>query len=207
MVLEFQNKKISIMPIIRGFTDEKTHLRQVYTEVKPDAVAISISPEEHAGVKVNDESKKLDDDLSSYDEIYISGLRSFGEVKAPPPCWFEIGELCKENNTPLYPIDMDEKEFTDVYCDTVSTVDLLKYSFKIKRLRKTKFKAKTTEDFVIELDGIIDSIEGFHKLETKRGEYMVKKLQELSNKCNNILAVIDYERAKDVYERLKNNQK
>ncbi|MFA5771782.1 MAG: hypothetical protein WC974_03520 [Thermoplasmata archaeon] len=195
------------MPIIRGFTDEKTHLRQTFNELKPDAVAISISAGEYAGIKDADENKEFDNEPSSYDEIYMNGLRNFGEVKAPPPCWFEINRLCKEDNIPIRPIDMSEEEFTDAYCNLVSTIDLLKYSFKIKRLRKTKLKAKSAEEFVTKLDNITNSIKGFHKLETKREVHIVKKLQELGDEYGNILAIVEYERARGVYEKFKNNQK
>ncbi|MDI6917406.1 MAG: hypothetical protein QMC80_06380, partial [Thermoplasmatales archaeon] len=60
--------------------------------------------------------------------------------------------------------------------------------------------------FIFEWDKIVNKLKGFRALEKKREEHMSKKLSELSEKHNRILAVVELQRLKGISEMLGGNR-
>ncbi|UCF07861.1 MAG: hypothetical protein JSW28_09510, partial [Thermoplasmata archaeon] len=140
--------------------------------------------------------------LSNYEEIYAKKLASFGEVKVPPPCYEAAMKLCLRDSIRVVPIDMDDLYYADVFCENVSTWDLIRHSLRVKKLMRKKFKAKTAEEFVLEWDKEINKLKGFRNLETKREEYMANELARLAQEHERILCVMEMQRAEGVFRRL-----
>jgi hypothetical protein len=104
---------------------------------------------------------------------------------------------------PVVAFDMDENQFTDCFVENISTTQLIWHSVRFNRVRKRKFKAKTPEEFVVEWDQVLTKLKGFKNIETKREKFMAKRLLEISNKYDNILAVAELERVDGISEKLK----
>lgn len=198
--------KILLLGSVQGLTSEKSEIKKLFEKIKPDAVALSVSDDELEGLKRMSDGEEPEILLSGYEEVYARKLAVYGEVNVPPPSLTEAFELAEKNGVPVYAVDMDDKEYTDVFIKNISTIQLILYSLKIKKLRKKRFKSKTPEDFVFEWDKIVNKLKGFRALEKKREEHMSKKLGELSEKHNRILAVVELQRMKGISEMLSRNR-
>ncbi|MBU2565213.1 MAG: hypothetical protein KJ655_03035 [Candidatus Thermoplasmatota archaeon] len=198
--------KIFLVGTVQGLTSERKKIKKAFDRVKPDAVALPISEEELEGLKKISDGEKQEILLSGYEEVYAKKLAAHGEVQVPPPALTEAFELSKENSVPVYAVDMNDKEYTEAFTRNVSTIQLILHSLKIKKLRKKRFKSKTPETFVFEWDKTVNKLKGFRALEKKREEYISKRLSELSERHDRILAVIELQRLEGISEILSINR-
>ena len=200
--IQVGNSKIHIPNIINGLTSEKANVKKVYNKVKPDVVAMQISEAELDGLKRITEGEEFDYFMSNYEQIYAKKLAAFGEVKVPPPCYESAMKLCLRDKIPVEPIDMDDLYYADVFCENVTTRDLIRHSLRVKKLRRKKFKAETAEEFVLAWDKEINRLKGFRNLESAREDYMARELIRLSKKYERILCIMEMQRAEGVIAKL-----
>ncbi|MBE0519269.1 MAG: hypothetical protein IH630_08645 [Thermoplasmata archaeon] len=192
---------IHILPVIKGLKSEADKVKDAFEKVQPNKVAISLSKEEIEGLR------NLPDDyepeLSRYDEIYVSRLGRYGEVAAPPPCYVAAVELSDHFGIPLVPVDLDEVSYTDLYCAAVTGSALFRHSTRTWALRHRSFNAETPEEFVVLWDRVINGMQGFRLIESKRVEAMAKGILDASTSSKDLLVVLELERAQEVSERIK----
>ncbi len=200
--IQVGNSKIHIPNIINGLTSEEVNVKKAYNKVKPDVVAMQISEAELDGLKRITEGEEFDYFMSNYEQIYAKKLAAFGEVKVPPPCYESAMKLCLRDEIPVEPIDMDDLYFADVFCENVTTRDLVRHSLRVKKLRRKKFKAETAEEFVLAWDKEINKLKGFRNLESAREQYMASELIRLSKKYDRILCIMELQRAEGVIAKL-----
>lgn len=205
--IKVNTSKIYIPDIINGLTSEIVKVKKVYNKIKPDIVAMQASEEELEGLKKVIEGEECEYYLSNYEEIYARRLASFGEVKVPPPCYETALKLCLEHNTPVAALDMDDMLFADMFCENVSGLDLFRHSFRVKRLKRKRFKAKTAEEFVLEWDREINKLKGFRNLESRREEHMAKGILRLAKEHDSILCILEMQRAEGVSQRVIEGKK
>jgi hypothetical protein len=199
---EVNGCKIFIEGVISGLTEEKTTVKKAYHKVKPDVVALSISEAELEGLKRIVLGEEHEYFLSNYEEIYARKLASFGEVKVPPACYETALRLCQKNDLELHPIDMADDTYTDTFCESISTSQLMRHSLRVKKLRRKRFKADNAEDFVFEWDKEVNKLKGFRNVEGKREAYMAGELAELAGNYKRILGLIELQRADGVFREL-----
>jgi hypothetical protein len=209
--ISFRNKTIYLLGTVKGLTVERKTVATAFKRYKPDVIALSVSEEDLVGLEsvVKGKTKKIG--LSRYEEVYARKLATiakqdpvkYGEVQVPPPALVEGFELGSKNKVPVVAFDMDENQFTDCFVENISTTQLIWHSVRFNRVRKRKFKAKTPEEFVVEWDQVLTKLKGFKNIETKREKFMAKRLLEISNKYDNILAVAELERVDGISEKLK----
>lgn len=192
---------IHILSVIKGLKSETEKVRKAFEETKPDVVAISLSREEVEGLKnIPDD---YEPELSRYDEIYAEGLGRFGEVAAPPPCYVATMELAQHEGIPLIPVDMDEQSYTDLYCAVVPGTALFRHSTRIWLLKRRTFSDDSPEKFVLAWDKAVNNMEGFRLIERKRAQAMAKGIKKACAGSKDLLAVIEFERATDVLDILR----
>jgi hypothetical protein len=200
--IQVGNSKVYIPKIINGLTSEAAEINKAYNKIKPDVVAMQISEAELDGLKRITEGEEFDYFMSNYEQIYAKKLAAFGEVKVPPPCYESAMKLCLRDEVPVEPIDMDDIYYADVFCENVSTRDLIRHSLRVKKLRRKKFKVETAEEFVLAWDKEINKLKGFRNLETAREKYMGRELVRLSKKYSRILCIMELQRAEGVIAHL-----
>ena len=205
--IQVGTSKIYLPKIINGLTSEIAKVKKAYNNIKPDAMAIQSSKEELKGLRKVVEGEEFEYFLSNYEEIYARKLASFGEVKVPPPCYEEAMRLCLGEGIPIIAIDMDDVLFADVFCESVSGLDLFRHSLRVKWLRKKRFKAKTAEEFVLEWDRHINKLKGFRNLESRREQHMAKELLSLAKEHKRILCIIEIQRADGVSHKVFEGKK
>ncbi|MBU1158292.1 MAG: hypothetical protein KKE24_03025 [Candidatus Thermoplasmatota archaeon] len=192
---------IHILPVIKGLKSETDKVKDAFEKVQPNKVAISLSKEEIEGLR------NLPDDyepeLSRYEEIYVSRLGRYGEVAAPPPCYVAAVELSDHFGIPLVPVDLDEVSYTDLYCAAVTGSALFRHSTRTWALRHRSFNAETPEEFVMLWDRVINGMQGFRLIESKRVEAMANGILDASKNSKELLAVLELERAQEVSELIQ----
>ncbi len=201
--LSVYNSTVHVLKVIKGLSSEREDVKRRFYECKPDAVALSISKEELAGLRALIEGSEHSVALSPYEEVYARRLAAFGEVRVPPPAYEEAMLLAIQQGIPTHAIDMDEEAYTSAFCSHISGLALFWHSLCFRRIKKKRFKAHSPEEFVEMWDRYINRLKGFRNLERAREEHMAKELIKFSGHYNSILAVIEWERGKGVMEHVQ----
>jgi hypothetical protein len=191
-----------VLPVVKGLVSEANRVKEAFERTRPSKVAVSMSKEEVEGLR------NLPDDyepeLSRYDEIFVEGLKRYGEVAAPPPCYVAIVELADHFQVPLIPIDLDEDSFSELYCAAVTGPQLFRHSTRTWLLRRRRFEEETAEEYVMRWDRAVNNMQGMRLIEEKRAEAMAGSLMKLVSDGGDVLAVVEFERADDVLSLLEN---
>lgn len=195
---------VEILPVVKGLESEADSVSKAFLEVKPDAVAVSISAGELEGLRKKEDYDKYEP--SELEIVYAENLATFGKVVLPPPCFVKVLELCDNDRVPIIAIDMDEENFSDTFCDSVGGIDLLRESFFAKKAWKKKFDLSSPQSFVVDWDRRVNRAKGFRELERAREEHMAEALTNATRTYRKILAIVDYERTEGVVDSLELRQ-
>lgn len=202
------NGELLVIGTVRGLQSEAEKIRDTFTTFKPDAVAISISKEQLEAMIEHIRSGNQDVEMDNLEEeLYVKALERFGEVRKPPPSFVKAWELCSETEIPLYPIDFDDEEFTDLFCGNVSGFEWLRQPSRQRALVKRRFKSTTPEEFAEEWDKIVNRTKGMRKIETARENRISRETKDLCQRYGRVMLVVDHERSVEVKRQLETDCK
>ncbi len=196
MRFEIGGSAVTILPVIKGLKSEYDRVSESITG-EYDCVAVSLGLEEIEIIKSCD-AEEWEYDPSKLDSVYAHHLKQFGEVEVPVPAFKAVTDRCASMGIQPMPLDMNDEEFTRMYCDCVSTMDLLKENRVLKKSMKTAFDTSSPEAFVKQWDDLVNTIKGQYAVSLRREEYIANQLTDLAKYKKNILAVIEYERVDGV---------
>jgi len=195
--IELNGSRIFVLPVIKGLVSEGEKVRAAITELKPDAVGLSISKEELEGLRsYNGEEIELSD----LEEAYKAGLEEFGEVQLPPPCYREAVKVTDELGIPLIPLDMNEDLFSERYCELIGGMELVKESFFSHRIARKRFKLDSAEEFVLDYDRKVNGGRGMSALNAEREEHLASALKDATDRYRKILVALELERSARVID-------
>jgi hypothetical protein len=200
-VLRIGPSEVTLAPVIRGLKSEGERVRSLLRSGRFHAVALSISPEELEAISSGPEASEEETGLGA--DLYMRELARFGPVEVPPPCFVEAVRAAVSLGMECFALDMDEEEFTEVYCREVGGWELIRHSLYLKRLSKLSFQAERPEDLVLHLDALLTRFKGHRKVEEAREEHMASSILALGHKGKGLLALVDLERFDGVWRRLK----
>ncbi len=86
-VVALGESRVAFLPVVRGLVREEERVRQAIQEVAPEAVAMTVGREELDTLAVYDGAEA--EPANWEEEMYVAGLRQWGEVRKPPPCFIE----------------------------------------------------------------------------------------------------------------------
>lgn len=188
---------IDILPVVRGLSSYADRINRIYGDY--DRYAVSLSPEEIEGVR-HRESITDNYEPSELDLVFAHRLSYFGEVTVPAPAWCAIVDLCDENSKELIPLDMPDRQYTEIYCETVSPFEWVSEHRLAKKGMKKKFSTDDPERFSLEWDDFVNRKKGFREMSNIRERYISLRLSELFKTEDKVLAVIDCERVRNILE-------
>jgi hypothetical protein len=205
------DKKIYLLGLIKGLTIERKTVRKAIRKLKPNAIALYISEAELLGLQSVLDGKTTKVPLSRYEEAYAHKLAAiahkdpekYGEVQVPPPCLMEGLEQGIKLEIPVVALDMAEKDYADTFVQNVNTVNLLRHTFRFKKLAKKDFDVTTPKEFTLAWDAELTKLKGFRRLETARERHIAKRLLELKDKFSCILAILEFERTDGIFNQIK----
>ena len=187
---------VTILPVIKGLVSEYDKVTDAITD-KYDCIAVSLGIEEIEIIR-NSDTEEWEYDPSKLDSVYAYHLGTFGEIKVPVPAFKAVIDACASKGIMPMPLDMNDEDFTNMYCECVNTVDLLKENRVLKKSMKKKFDLSSPEAFVKEWDDLVNTIKGQYAISLRREEYIAGQLTDLAKYRKNVLAVIEYERVDGV---------
>jgi len=199
--VDLNGATIRILPVVKGLVSEEEVVTEAMRSFSPDAVGISISKEDLAGLRRKEDYDRYEP--SVLEVAYGNCLAAFGKVRIPPPCYVRALDLCYEGGVHIIPIDMNEEEYSEAYCENVGALDLMKESFFSKGADRKKFDFSSPAEFAIDWDRKVNRSKGFRTLVRMRERHMAEVLAAMTGKYKKILAVVECERAKGIEEALE----
>ena len=187
---------VTILPVIKGLVSEYERVSEAITD-EYDCIAVALGLEEIEVIR-NSDGEEWEYDPSNLDSVYAHHLKQFGEVQVPVPAFKAVIDKCASMGIQPMPLDMNDEEFTNMYCDCVGTMDLLKENRVLKKSMKMKFDTSSPEAFVKQWDDLVNTIKGQYAVSLRREEYIANQLTDLAKYRKNVLAVIEYERTDGV---------
>jgi hypothetical protein len=193
--------EVRVIGVLKGLVKDEEKVAKAFADYKPDAIGISTSKEELAALRVKETHS--DYELSTLEQIYKIYMEHFGEVRLPTPAYLKTIELADAAHVPLIPIDLNDVEFTDLYCERIRGLDMVRESFYTRSIKRRKYRIGSAEEFALDWDRKVNRAKGFRQLERDREEHMALTLRNMSSKYQRILAVVEYERSAGVERSLQ----
>jgi len=193
---------VTVVPVIRGLVSEKENVRRLF-ENEYDAVGVSLGPEDIEILSKRDETTEKPD-ISDLDAVYAHLLMRFGEVDLPVPAYAELVDACKERSIELIPLDMDDETFTELFCEKVRPMDLLRETKVAKKAMKHVFTAATAGEFAVEWDDYVNrKIRGFELMSLQREVFIANEIAHHAAGKATMLAVVELERMAGILDLLR----
>ncbi|MCL2295711.1 MAG: hypothetical protein FWC29_01340, partial [Methanomassiliicoccaceae archaeon] len=104
----------------------------------------------------------------------------------------------------VIPLDMNNEEFTEVYINTVKTMEFVKEHRLAKKGMKMHFDMSSPESFVISWDNYLNKVKGYLKVSQKREEYIALQIRDTAKYRNSLLAVVEVERMDNILKNIEN---
>lgn len=189
--------KLHILPIVKGL---KSEAEKVESTLKgyTGTVAISMGAEEVNAVR-HAEDQEWDYDPSDLEAVYAYHLKNYGEVTVPVPAYLAAVRIRDD----IVPLDMDDAEYTEVYCDCVGVGDLLKEKKVAKKGMKHTFQSADADSFAKEWDEFVCTVNGFKAVALRREEYMAKNIDSLLKARGELLVIAETERVDGIIFELR----
>ena len=196
-------KDVLFFGTIKGLVSEREKLRELFENFKAQIMLLGISPEEFSGLeKYLEEPFEIDPD--DYEVIYALKLEKYGEVGLPVPTYLEAFAISKNNGIKLIPIDMPDKEYSDLFVNTIDFFHIMRFNFRKRKVWRKNFEANTPEEFVMLWDREVNKIPQYRKIEDEREKYMGRKIKELLEEIEEkrIIVIVELERLYGILDNL-----
>jgi hypothetical protein len=193
--------EIMVIGVLKGLVKEEEKVAKAFADYQPDAVGISASKEELAALRAKETHSEYE--LSTLENIYKIYMEHFGEVRLPTPAYLKAIELADAAHLPLIPVDLNDEEFTELYCRRIRGLDMVRESFYTRSIKRRKYKIGSAAEFALDWDKKVNRAKGFRQLERDREEHMALTLRNMSSKHKRILAVVEFERSGGVERSLQ----
>ena len=197
-------KDVYILGVVLGLDSEGDIVRDALNELKPDLIGLSIPPEGMRGLEAVVDGKIKSVYPSRVEIIYARHLSMFGEVSTPPRVYVVAYRYAKKKGVKILPLDIGEPEFSRIYTEEISTMELIRYSMLANKLEKMKVRSSTPEDFAMEWDARVNALKGYRRVEERREEHMAMMIKKFASrlKFNTMLVVAEYPRYRGIASHL-----
>lgn len=195
---------VDLLPIVNGLVSEADRVRKEFTKHEAYAAALSIE-----GIQCLKNRRNISDefDVSELDMVYVEHMERFGEVEIPSPAMYTFIDLVTEDGKLCIPLDMNDSDFTELYCDNVGTMEFVKEHHVAKKGMKLVLDGTTPERVAIQWDEYINkNMKSYGKLSRLREEHIAKEIKDIAKYRKELLAIIEVERAEGVVKLLGGSQ-
>lgn len=200
-ILRVGSTEVATLPVLRGLVSEAARIRAFLDSRSPDAIALSISPEELAALSEPPHPRQEPDSLQEV--VYMRELGRFGPVTMPPPCFVEAVKVARERGVACIPLDFPEEEFTDLYLNAVGGVELWRQSSQLRRLARSPVEAASPEAVLLELDGRLTRFRGLRRVEEAREARMASEVLRLARRHHRPAVLVEVERHAGFLQQLQ----
>lgn len=198
--VEVNGSRVHVLGVVKGLVSEEEKVESAIAKLSPDVIGLSVSKEQLAALRSKEAWE--DYELSPLETAYKTLMQEFGEVKLPSPAFVKALEIAESSKVPVIPIDMNDNDYTEVYCQKVGAMDLVREGAFSKSVKRRKFDGASPESLAIDWDRRVNKAKGFRKLEAERERHMARALVKLCSRYRTVLALVDCERADGVIGQL-----
>lgn len=193
---------VDILPVVNGLESEADRVRSAYGGYEAYGISLGIE-----GVQALKNRVRLEDEfeVSELDIAYANRMLDLTgeEVVMPSPGLCTLIDLVTENGGNVIALDMNDAEFTELYCDTVSAFDFVKEHGLAKKGMKHRFTSTTPEGFALEWDAFINRVKGYRAVSEKREAHIAEQIRDVAKYRKSLLVVMETERAEGVASLLR----
>ena len=191
---------IDILPVVHGLVADAEKVRSAYGGYEAYACALGIE-----GIQGIKNRSEIDDDfgINEMDIAYAKHMEAFGEVQIPSPALCELIDLCAADGMNVIPLDMNDEDFTELYCDTVKATDFVREHRHAKKGYKKKFDADSPENLAIQWDAHANKVKSYALLSRKREEYIASQIRDVAKYRKSLLVVLEVERVEGIMKHLQ----
>lgn len=200
ITLQVGDCKVDILPIVNGLISEADRVREEFSEHEAYGVALSIE-----GIQCLKNRRNIEEmfDVSELDMVYAKHLERFGEVEIPSPAMYTFIDLVTERGKLCIPLDMNDSDFTELYCDNVGAIEFIKEHNVAKKGMKRIFDGSTPEKMAKQWDDFVNSnLKSYGKLSKLREEHIANEIKDIAKYKRELLAIIEVERVDGVVSLL-----
>ena len=193
------NCSVDILPVVNGLVSEAEKVRELIGDYEAYAVSLGIE-----GVQTIKNRANIDEEfeVSELDLVYAEHISKFGQVEFPSPAMCALIDSVKEKGMNVIPLDMNDDDFTQMYCDTVGVTDFVKEHRLAKKGMKKNFRLDNPESFTKEWDEYVNTVKGYRETSRNREKYMAAQIRDIARFKGNLLAVIEMERVDGIVSEL-----
>ena len=200
ITLQVGDCKVDILPIVNGLISEADRVREEFSDHEAYGVALSIE-----GIQCLKNRRNIEEmfDVSELDMVYAKHLERFGEVEIPSPAMYTFIDLVTERGKLCIPLDMNDSDFTELYCDNVGAMEFIKEHNVAKKGMKRIFDGSTPEKMAKQWDDFVNSnLKSYGKLSKLREEHIANEIKDIAKYKRELLAIIEVERVYGVVSLL-----
>lgn len=192
--------QVDIIPVVNGLMSEAERVRETMGDYEAYAVSLGIE-----GVQTIKNRANIDDEfeVSELDLVYAEHLSGFGQVEFPSPAMCAFIDVVKARGMNVIALDMNDQDFTELYCDTVGTFEFVKEHRLAKKGLKRRFDMSSPERFAIEWDDYVNTVKGYRELSIKRERYMADQIRDIARFKKSLLVAVEVERSEGLVSNLR----
>lgn len=200
-VLDIHGSSVVLLGIINGLTREIEIVKQSMDRHRPQALGVCVPAEHIESIRKWNRDETGTPDYTEFDALYLREMSKYGEIKLPSPSISYAIAVSDASGLPLYPLDINDDEYSELYMKHVSPVSLF-ISSLLKRSSRKKQIGGTVEEAVCAIDRLEMRPRSLATVEKEREKHIAASIRERSRDHSPFLAVIGYERVLGVLETL-----
>jgi len=190
---------------VRGLADEVAPLDAQLDAFDPEAVAVSLSPEEAdtlAQYFVGTPTEPVVP-LSGSEASHAVGLARLAEVRVPAPALLGAVEWATRNGRPVLGVDPPEDTYAEMFAAHIGYLELVRRTLRERRLVKRPPEATTADEYALAWDGTMQPGAGSERLARARDDYAATQVRGLGKEHATVALVVDRERFESFQRALR----
>ncbi len=199
---------ITLVGALRGPVEEGDRVQQELERRKPRTIVLDLSPEELDGLQEyfgTGDSEPLVP-LSGAEVGLARALSKYSDVRMPSPCFVAAVRWGQREGAELVALDENDESYADLFLKHVGYVDLVRRTRAERGLVRGKYgKVATAEEMALLWAERMHRSSGSKRLWNERCSIAARRLKAIAKGPGKapIVAVIDFERWKDIRSQLQ----
>lgn len=168
-----RGQNVTLMGGILGLAADETLARNAFMDAKPEEVLLGVPYEDLDAIRATAGKEATSEfESADLDDDYVRRLKTFGEVRTPPPDLYALFHLAEETKIPVRAIDLADEAYTDAYTKNIGIFEVLRSNRNQRKLPNVEIEAATAEEFAVRWDEAIYPSKGLRRLQKLREEEM-----------------------------------
>lgn len=198
-----RGQSVTLLGGILGLAVDETVARNAFMDAKPEEILLGIPYEDLDAIRATAGNEATSEfEKGDLDDDYIRRLKTFGEVRTPPPDLYALFRLAEEKSIPVRAIDLADEAYTDAYTKNIGMFEVLRSNRNQRKLPALEIPAATPEEFAVRWDEALYPTKGLQKLQSLREAEMADCIEK--SVPRRLLALVPVARLGGVVGKLQN---